>query len=298
MSSTFDNLVDDVLQTLHGYGLAQPRAAFLTAPVLAGDLTFTVRDATGFEQGVAEIGNEIVFIESVDYGSSILTISPDGRGYYGTTAAGYSSDTRLTMAPIWPRAKVAAAINEAILGTYPTLFGVGTTSFTYSPVVNTYGLPVDAEKVLKVTAETIGPSQEQMVLNRYSFNSVAPVGDFVTGTSITLEQGAFPGRLVTVTYAKQPTEITFGNAFTLSGLAESAKRCIKYGVCSALISYMDSARLPVDTAQADEYDPSRAGVGTASRISAQLYQRYLVELETERKRLRAATPIPINLRTR
>jgi hypothetical protein len=296
--STFDNLVDDVLQTLQGYGLAQSRAAFVASPVASGDKQITVGDATGFEQGVAEIGNEIIFIKSVDYGSNVLTLAPDGRGFYGTTPASYAIDQRITMAPTWPRTRVAAEINATILGTYPTLFGVGTTTFTYSPVITTYGLPVDAEKVLKVTADTIGPSNEQAVINRYSFNSVAPVGDFVTGNSITLETGAFPGRSVTVTYAKQPSEITFGQSFTASGLAESAKRAIKYGACSALISYMDSARLPVDTAQADEYDPSRAGVGTASRISAQLYQRYLVELENERKRLRAATPIPFTVRTR
>ena len=40
------------------------------------------------------------------------------------------------------------------------------------------------------------------------------------------------------------------------------------------------------------------GIGTASKASAQRYQRYQLELETERKRLRAATPATISVRTR
>lgn len=296
--TTFDNLVSDCLQTLQGYGLAQPRAAFLTAPVSAVDLALTVGDAEGFEQGVAEIGNEIVFIDSVDYGSGILTISPDGRGWYGTTAAVHAVGARATMAPVWPKNRIAGAINEAILGTFPTLFGLGTTQFTYNPSVTTYSIPAEAETVLKVVTDTIGPSLEQLQINRYNFNSSAPADVFATGNSLTLEQAGYPGRNITVTYTKQPTEITFGSAFTASGLAETAKLAVKYAALSALTASMDTARLPVGTAQADELDPSKDAIGTASRTSLQLYQRYLVELETERKRLRAANPVPTRVRAR
>lgn len=296
--STFDNLVDDVLQTLYGYGLSQPRASFLASGIDADDTQVTVNDASNFEQGVAEIGNETVFIESVDETNNILTISPDGRGYYGTTAATHAANTRVTMAPAWSRGRVATAINEAILSTFPTLFGVGTTSFAYNPSITTYSLPATAERILQVTCDTLGPSQEQLVLNRYSFNSTATGSNFPNGNSITLEKGPFPGRNVNVTYKKALTEITFGDDFTECGLRESAKLAIKYAACSNLIAFMDSSRLPVDTAIADELDNSRNGVGMASRASAQLYQRYLVELDNERKRLLQATPSTISVRTR
>lgn len=296
--STFDNLVDDVLQTLYGYGLAQPRASFLSGAVDDTQLQFTVNDASNFEQGVAEIGNETVFIESIDAANNILTISPDGRGYYGSTAAAHADKSRITMAPTWSRSRVATAINEAILSTFPTLFGVATTSFQFNPSILSYELPAEAEKVLQVTCDTLGPSKEQLVLNRYSFNSTATGSDFATGNSITLEKGPFPGRNVNVTYKKALTEITFGDDFTDSGLRETAKLAIKYAACSNLIAFMDSSRLPVDTAQADELDPSRSGIGNASRTSAQLYQRYLVELENERMRLLQATPKTLSVRTR
>lgn len=296
--STFDDLVNDVTQTLYGYGLAQPRVAFLTNNLTSNGLTVQVGDASGFSQGIAEIENETVFISAVDYGSSVLTLAPDGRGYYGTTAAAHNMNARVTMSPTWGRTRIATAINEVILGTYPTLFGVASATFDFNPSISTYELPAEANRVLKVTADTIGPSREQMEINRWSFNSVAPTSEFASGNSITLEQSAFPGRAVTVTYEKDLSPLTFGQQFTASGLAETAKLAIKYGACSNLVAFMDSARLPVDTAEADEQDPSRNGIGTAMRASTQLYQRYQVELEAERKRLRKSTPVPISVRTR
>lgn len=295
--STFDQLVNECYQTLQGYGLDQPRAAFLQSSVTSDALTFTVADAEGFSQGIAEIENEIVFIDSVDYGSGIITVAPDGRGWYGSTAAAHASSTRITMAPVWPKARIAGALNEAIVSTYPLLFGVASTSFNYNPSVTTYSLPATADAILRVEADTIGPSEEQLEIKRYRFNSAAAADQFATGKSITLEKGAFPGRKVYVTYATEPTEITFGDTFTESGLAESAKLCVKYSALSALTAPMDASRLPVDTAQADEYD-SKAGIGTATRTSAQLYQRYLMELENERKRLRTAYPVTIKVRSR
>lgn len=298
MSTLFDDLVNDVSQTLYGYGLAQPRAAWLTASIDDAETVISVGDASGFSQGVAEVDNEMLFIASVDYGSNVLTVAPDGRGYYATSADVHSSGTRITMAPTWSRARIATAVNETILGTYPTLFGVGSTSFTYNPSITTYQLPAEANRILKVTTDTIGPSKEQMELNRWSFNSVAPVSEFATGNTITLEQAPFPGRTVTVTYERDLSEITFGDFFTDCGLAETAKLAVKYGACSNLVAFMDSARLPVDTAEADEIDASRNGIGTAMRASTQLYQRYQIELEAERRRLRKSTPVPITMRTR
>lgn len=296
--STFDQVVNDCLQNLQGFGLAQPRAAFLTADIDADDLQISVGNAEDFEQGVAEIGTEIVFIDSVDYASKILTVAPDGRGWYGSTPAAHLTNVRITMAPTWPKVQIAEAVNDAITATYPDLFAIDSASFTYDYSITTYELPADCERVLRVTSDTFSSSQEQIQFTRYGFNPQAPVATFATGKSITLESFGWPGRAVTVVYLKAPTEITFGDPFTDSGLAETAKKVVKYAALSALTAGMDLSRLPVDTATADEYDPSRSGIGTAGRVSAQLYQRYLIELEVEKKRLRAAAPIPISVRTR
>ena len=100
------------------------RAAFLTSAVTASDSQIPVDDATGFEQGVAEVGNETIFIKSVDYSNNLLTVSGDGRGYYSTTAAVHGNGARITMAPTWSRQRIMSSVNEAIVGTFPTLFAI------------------------------------------------------------------------------------------------------------------------------------------------------------------------------
>lgn len=296
--TTFDELVTDVAQTLYGYGITQPRAGFLTQDALDTDTNFNLGDASNFEQGIAEVGNEIVFIDSVDDASNVLSISPDGRGYAGTLAEDHFEGERVTMAPTWTRRRIAIAVNETIVGTYPNLYGVFTYQFTYNPSITTYEIPSNCDRIIKVTADTIGPSREQLAINRYSFNSAAISSNFESGNSLTLEKGAFPGRNITVVYRAAPSEIDFGDEFTDCGLAETAKLCVKYGACANLLSFMDSSRIPVASAVADEYDPSRSGVGSAAKTSTQLFQHYLLELENERKRLREIAPVPITVRTR
>jgi hypothetical protein len=296
--TTFLQLQDEILQTLHGFGLSQPRATFLTASIDADDLAISVTDASNCEQGLVEIEGEAIFIESVDRNTNTLTVSPDGRGYYGTTAAAHDADVRCTIAPTWPRHRVKSAINDVIAATYPTLWGVAQTSFTYNPSVTTYALPAEAERILAVTAQVNGPSLEPQTISHYSLNSVAPTDDWATTNIISLHEAVTPGREVTVTYLKQPSALSGdSDAITVSGLRETAKLAIVYGACAQLVSFMDVSRLPVDVAVADEYD-EKVQVGMASRISGQLQLRYEMELEKERKRLRATTPVKISVRKR
>ena len=298
MATTLRSLTDEVLNTVKGYGLHQSRSTYLSTGVDAAVLSFSVNDAANMDQGIAEIEDELVFIDSVDRTTNTLTIAPDGRGEQGTTAAAHAANKRIDFNPVWSRLRVRQAINDVILSTHPVLFGVGVQQFTFTPSVTTYSLPADADGILSVTADTLGPSRQQQRVCKYSFNSVAPVDDWATGNTVTLHESVAPGRTVTVTYKKQPTELAAdGDLLTASGLRETAKRCIVYGACSQIVSFMDVARLPVDTAQADEYD-ERNSVGTATRIAGQLEARFQMELEKERARLRAATPVPINVRIR
>ena len=293
--TTFVQLQNEVLQVLYGYGLSQPRATRLNGAVDGAVTAFTVSSAADLEQGVAEVDSELVFIESVDKGSNIATVI---RGYLGTTAAAHADAAILTMAPVWPRSRVASAINDTIQSMYPALFGVAQTQFTFNPVITTYSIPSEAEKVLRVTADLNGPSLEQQVVHRYSFDSVAPTDEWATTNTLSLHESVTPGKTITVTYLKALTALVAdGDALTTSGLRETAKLAVIYGTCAQLLAFMDISRLPVDTAQADEYD-SKNQIGMAARLSGQLQLRYDLELERERKRLRATTPVAINMRTR
>lgn len=292
--TTLSQLVDQTLIVLSGQGLPTDRASFLSTSIDTDDLILQVNDGENFAQGVVQIEDELLYVESVS--DNTLTLAADGRGWLGTTAAAHASGKRVTADPTWPRVQIENALNDAIEGTYPDLFGVAQATFTWNAVQNTYNLPSDCEKVLEVSADTLGPTQEQEILRRWAFNGKAP-SQFAGGRSITIQEPVFPGRVVTVTYRKRPTAITSTDAFTVSGLAETAKIAVKYAACSELLAYLDSGRLTTGVAQANEYDTT-VTVGTAAKLSAQLYQRYAIELGKERERLEALTPTPVHIRTR
>lgn len=289
--TTLRGLTDEVLLTLHGYGVAPDGFTYLSGALGATATSVEVADGSNIGLGLIEIDSELMYVNSVS--NNTLTVQ---RGAYGTEAGVHASGARVVVNPLWPRSRVQDAINDAIEGTYPILYGVGSTSFAVNGVVTTFDLPADCEQVLKVTADTIGPTNEQQSITRYTFNSTAS-DEFASGNYITLGEPVFPGRSVTVTYRKAPTAIASSDDFTVSGLRTTAEKCVKLAAVSDLVAFMDTARLNVDTAQAYEYD-ERNSVGAASKLSLQLLQRYELELERERRRLAATTPVPISVRTR
>lgn len=292
---SFSSLIDETMVALAGYGAPNDRATFLSADITPASTTATVVDGTALSQGVAEIGDELVYIESIT--GNTVTFSPDGRGFYGTTPAAHVSGSRVTFAPAWSRSRVTTSLNDAIQGTYPTLFGVGTATFTGRPPVNTYELPADCERVLSVTATVPGPSREPQRVRRYAMDAHASQSVFASGVSLTVQEGLFPGSTVTVTYRKVPSALNPTDDFTASGLSPTAKVAVKYAALSELVSAMDSSRLVTSTAQGDEFD-NQTAVGSGARIGAQFYQRYVLELERERARQAQRTPAPFNIRTR
>ena len=287
MTTTFDDLVREVRSTLRGYGLVRDSIAFLSAPIDADDLTITVDDTAGLMPGIFEIDSECIYVRSI--AGNTLTVAPDGRGWDGTTAASHANNARVTANPPYPTWRLQDAVNDALTAVYPDLFGVGTASFNYNPSISTYEVPAEAEDILKVTCNVYGPSQEQVEIHRYSFNSNAPTTAFASGNCITLGEAPEPGRTVTVTYSKQPTALAVGEPFTDSGLRESAKSAVIYTALADLVARVDPARVTVDGAAAAEYSDVQK-VGTATQLAAQLTARAGMEISKEKERMRKAHP--------
>lgn len=293
--TTLDSLVTEVRAALRGYGLFREQVTFLSGAITDADVTATVDDGTAIAPGVVEIDGECIYVQSI--AANVLTITPDGRGWDGTTAAAHAAGSRVVLDPAYPTWRLTRAINDTIVGTAPDLFGVGTTSFTFNPSVTTYSMPADCEGILQVTADTIGPSGQQEEIHEYRFDSAAPVAEFATGNCLTLLRAPFPGRTVTVSYRKNPSEITTGQAFTASGLAESARSCVLFGALGRLLSTIDASRVMTDTASAVGYADLQR-VGTATTLAAQLTARYQMELNSEQRRLRQAYPARVTWRGR
>lgn len=285
--TTFDQIVREVRGHLRGYGLVRDGAAFLSAGINSSVTSFSVDDASGLAAGVIEIDRELLDVRSIS--SNTLTISPDGRGWEGTTAASHLINARVTANPVYPTWKIERAINDAIVGVWPDLFGVGTTTFTYNPAVSTYSIPAEAESILQVTYPAIGPSREQVEIHSYRFDSAAPTGEFATGNCLTLGEPADVGSTVTVTYAKAPSEIATGDDFTECGLRETARPAIIFSAVARLLTFVDATRTLTDSAVAAEFGSAQR-VGTATQLAAQLTARYQMEVEKEKERLRKAHP--------
>lgn len=289
--TTFSDLVNDVVFTVEGYGLDLPRTAYLTAAITDTDLSFDVDDASSLAEGLAEIGDELVYIRSVNVNT--VTVAPDGRGYRGTATAAHAANARLTMNPVMPRFLVKRKINETIVGTWPTLWGEATTTITADTLSMGFELPADVEEVLSVDHETDEITREWGPVRRWRFESSADSVDFPSGKALFIYQDVSTSANLRVRYRKQPSELTDGQNLTDSGLRSSARSVIVAGAVWRLISSMDLGRLKVTTATTDMLDEGNP-VGSATQLAGYLRRVYERELQDELMRLQVTTPPTIH----
>ena len=290
--STFSQLTDQVLTQLYGYTTLQDQATYLTASAASTSLTMTVNDITAISRGVIEIGDELVWVDSFDSSTKVLTIPPYGRGFRGTTAAAHNPGERVVSSPMFPRNIVKNTINQAILSSYPDLFGIDETFFNYQPAINTYSLPAGALDVISVSWQTTGPSKEWMPVRRWRVDKQAATSVFTSGVSVSIYDMIVPGRSIKIVYTKQPSSLVndSDDFNTVTGLPTSAEDVIMFGAAYRLTPYFDSAKLNGQSAAAD-FNDRQGQSNTASTLSRFLLQMYQVRLAEETRRLQSLFPI-------
>lgn len=295
--TTFSDLVNDVLFTMEGYGLDQPAAAYITGAGLTAatdSLTFTVADSANLSEGIAEIGDELVYIQSVDEATHTATIAPDGRGYRGTTPAAHGLNSRVTMGPVLPKALVKRKINETIVGLWPTIWGEATTTVTTSPVTVGHELPADTEEVVSVDHESDDITSTWGPVRRWRFESSADTVDFPSGKALFIYQDVSGSSPVRIRYRKAPTELPLdSDDLSTSGLRASARSVVVAGAVWRLVSSMDLGRLKLNSATMDMMD-QEAPLGSATQLAGYLRRVYERELLDEQQRLQVSTPPTIH----
>lgn len=280
----FGQLVDEVLISVAGYTQRQDQATYLMDDIDETATQFTVKDGTMLSRGLAELDDELVWIDTFDRVTGIATISPMGRGFRGTTAAPHSAGSRVAISPAYPRAVVKKRINDAITGVYPDLFGVYYTTFPFVAARNTYQLPAEAIEPLAVSWQTVGPTREWLPVRRWRPDKTANVGVFNTGKTISIYDGIVPGRTVQVVYSKRPTELVLpSDEFTDSGLPDSAREVIVLGAAYRLAAYLDTPRVTGMSVEADALDQSNPS-GAGAQVSRYLFAQYKDRLNVEMKR--------------
>jgi hypothetical protein len=288
--TTFGDLINDVLLAIEGWGMNQGRADFINmvGGIDADDLSITVDSGANLGAGVAEIEDELVYIQSVS--GQTVTIAPDGRGYRGTTAATHADNTRITMNPLVPRQAIKRAINDTISGVYPKLRGKGSTEFTYAGSTTTYNLPAECDEVLQVTYDAVAPSGEWPRVYHYTVDTNANTTDYAGGKSISVYSVVENGRTVRVIYTKKPSTLSASaDLLTSTGLEDTARAVIVAGAVWRLTSYFTPALLRVDSVAIDAMSATESRLDPA-RVASYLRAQYEVELAEEQQRQRFNQP--------
>jgi hypothetical protein len=283
MTTTYASMVDEILLNLSGYTLRQDRLTHLTQEVTSSGLTLNLGSTTNIGKGVVEIEDELIWLDSYDRVSSSATIAPYGRGYNGTTAATHALNTKVTIAPTFPRATVKKAINDTINAVFPQLFSVGTYEFNYNPAISAYQIPAEVETILYISRSISGSSKEWLPVRNWRHDPLANSTAFSTGNTVSIYDAVEAGRKVQVYYTKKPAtlEASAPSAVfeTVTGLPSSCKDVIIYGAAYRLAAFIDPGRLNYSSAEADNADTKiqyGSGASTA-RFMLSLFQQRLQE---------------------
>lgn len=299
MTVTLAQMMDEVQINLSGYTFQQDRSTYLTAAVTtltspsSSPTVLSLGSTTDFGKGVIEIDDELLWIDSVDRVANTATVSPYGRGYLGTTAATHAVDTKVTVAPIFPRDSIKKAINDTINAVGASIYATKQTTFTYNAAITTYEFEnLNIENILSVSWQDIGPTKEWIRIKRWDFDPFADVTTWGSGSqTITIGDVIIAGRTVKVMYATHPATFTATNQdfATQTGLSETVKDVVILGAAYRLLQYLDPARAAQYSPQADEIDAKRP-FGASNNAVRQLYALYTQRLNEERTKQQTQYP--------
>ena len=293
---TLNDMIDEVRSSLAGYTLRQDRITYLTSAITTTSTAMVIGSSSNLAKGVIEIDEELIWIDNFDQGSSTLNAAPGfGRGYQNTSPAPHSQYAQVTLAPTFPRVMIKKAINDTINSFYPKLWSVSSTTFTFNASQTTYPLPDDLEAILYMSWQTTGSSLEWLPINRWRADPMANVAAFNTQNTVNIYENIQPGRTVQVWYTTTPNTLDSNtdDYADVTGLPESSAEVVILGASYKLLSYIDSGRINLNSAEADLNDtkiPSTAGVSSSRYIYA-LYQQ---RLNDEALKLQDKFPIRIH----
>lgn len=286
--ATLKDMIDEVRSNLAGYTMRQDRITYLanSSGLTTTGTAIQIGSSSNLAKGIIEIDEELIWIDSFDKTSSTLNVIPGfGRGYSNTSPAPHSQYAQVTLSPTFPRVNIKKAINDTINSVFPKLWTIQSTTFTFNPAVSTYALPDDAEDVLAVTWETVGPTKEWLPVKRWRMDGMANATAFNSNSTVTIYDGVTPGRTVQVWYTAQPSTLNSSSEdfADVSGLPETCRDVITLGASYRLLSYLDAGRINFTAAEAESADtkvPSSAGQSASKYIFA-LYNQRLQDESTK-----------------
>lgn len=283
--TTFLELVNQVHSMLHSYTGVQEQVTSLTSSIDSDDTSLALADTSGISRGILEIDSELLYADSTD--STSAAVPAFGRGFRGTTAAAHTSGAMVVYDPAFPKFEIKRAINQCVEALYPQLYQIKSTTLTFVGAQLTYELPADCDAVVKVTWESVGPSQYWYTVASWEFDTNSTEA---TGNTLTFHEDIMPGRTVKVVYQAKPAQFSLdADTFATKGIEESWVDLLVYGACSKLMRFLDASR--IQTASVENLSRATVvAVGDAGKIANQLYAMYQQRLQEERRRLLELNP--------
>lgn len=294
--ATFNDMVNEVKTNLQGYTLKQDRLTYLNAAINSVATSMIVGSSSNLAKGPIEIDDEIIWIDNFNTSTNTLNAAPGfGRGYQGTVPTSHSQYAQVTLSPSFPRVSIKKAINDTINSLYPRLWAVDSYTFTFNASQTTYALPDDLEQILYISWQTTGSSKEWLPVNRWRADGMANIAEFNTTNTINIYENIQPGRTVQVYYTTTPDTLdnNSDDFADVTGLPASSQDVVTLGAAYKLLSFLDSGRISLTSAESDLADskiPSGAGANNSRYIYALFQQR----LNEEALKLQDKFPIRLH----
>ena len=277
---TLNDMVQEVRASLAGYTLRQDRITYLNAAIDTTDTAIQIGSGNNLAKGIVEIDDELIWVDNFTTTNNTLNAAPGfGRGYQGTSAAPHSQYSQVTLTPTFPRSVIKQAINDTINSVYPKLWSIYSTTFQFNASQTTYALPDDCQNVLYMSWQTTGASREWLPINKWRQDLMANVSAFNSQKTVNIYSNIQPGRTIQVWYAASPNtmDANTDDFADVTGLPDTCRDVITLGASYRLLSYIDSGRINLTSAEADLADskvPGAAGANSSRYVYA-LYQQRL-----------------------
>jgi len=294
--ATFNEMVNEVKTNLQGYTLKQDRLTYLNAAITSVSTSMVVGSASNLAKGTIEIDDELIWIDNFSTASNTLNVAPGfGRGYQGSTPTSHAQYSQVTLSPSFPRISIKKAINDTINSLYPKLWAVDSFTFTFNASQTTYALPDDLEQILFVSWQTTGSSKEWLPVNRWRADGMANIATFNSTNTINIYENIQPGRTVQVYYTTTPDtlENNSDDFADVTGLPESSQDVVTLGAAYKLLSFVDSGRISLTSAESDLAD-SKIPSGAGANNSRYIYALYQQRLNEEALKLQDKFPIRLH----
>lgn len=296
--STFTQMTDEVSRKLSGFTLRQEKQTALLSTITSGDLSIPVTSSHNISTGIIQIDDELIYVDSYNKTTGVLTIPSYGRGYNGTTAAAHTAGVRVIITPTFPNVDIKGAINDTIQAMYPDLFAVTSHNFTYTPARITYAIPDEVENIISVSYESIGPAREWITVRAWRNDPMANPSSFGNSNNSLSIYSAIPaGRTVRITYSKIPSVLSGSSDdfATVTGLPQSCQDVVILGSAYRLSSFIDPGRLTFASAESDQQSQVAGRTyGAGTNTSKYLFSLYQQRLAQESSKLLGRFPIRIH----